>query len=155
MPFTDFRPPFWLKGGNPQTIIGSKLARYPRIAFDRQRIETPDGDFIDLDWKIPASPQKALVLFHGLEGSSQSHYAQSICHDFYQAGWAVVVAHFRSCSGEINRLARSYFSGDIDDIATVVRALRQRLPLVSVWGRHFHGGQCSSQLCRQNTLHSL
>ncbi len=150
----EYRPPLWLPEGQSQTIIGSKLARYPRIHFVRQRIETPDGDFIDLDWNIPAqhpldaklttgtastpSPQvaepvpqftgKALVLFHGLEGSSQSHYAQSLCHDFRTRGWAVVVAHFRGCSGEPNRLPRSYFSGDTQDVATVMAALRHRLP---------------------------
>lgn len=143
----EFRPPFWLPEGQSQTIIGAKLARHPHIHFSRQRIETPDGDFIDLDWNIPgldtldkktasytnAQPfpsftGKAIVLFHGLEGSSQSHYAQLICHDFRQQGWAVVVAHFRSCSGEPNRLARSYFSGDTQDVNTVMQAIKHRLP---------------------------
>lgn len=139
----EFRPPFWLPEGQSQTIIGSKLARYPRIVFARQRIDTHDGDFIDLDWNIPnlhtiteakqSEPTStfagnALVLFHGLEGSSQSHYAQSLCHDFRSKGWAVVVAHFRGCSGEPNRLPRSYFSGDTQDVATVMKALRERLP---------------------------
>ncbi|NOL49756.1 YheT family hydrolase [Pelistega europaea] len=161
----EFRPPFWLPEGQSQTIIGAKLARYPRIAFTRQRIDTHDGDFIDLDWNIPnmhdfpgqidssakskrplnappapnsiniqsAEPVpsftgNALVLFHGLEGSSQSHYAQLICHDFRAQGWAVVVAHFRGCSGEANRLPRCYFSGDTQDVATVMQAIQQRLP---------------------------
>ncbi|MDY3330408.1 MAG: hydrolase [Pelistega sp.] len=130
----EFHPPFWLPEGQSQTIIGSKLARYPRIQFTRQRIATDDGDFIDLDWNIPvAEPVStftghAFVLFHGLEGSSQSHYAQSLCHDFRSRGWAVVVAHFRGCSGEPNRLARSYFSGDTKDVAIVMNALLARLP---------------------------
>lgn len=146
--FPDFKPPFWLPEGQSQTIIGAKLAHCPHIHFSRQRISTPDQDFIDLDWNIPGIDEihtpavpfsttatpidtfkgKALVLFHGLEGSSQSHYAQLICHDFRQQGWAVVVAHFRSCSGEPNLLPRSYFSGDTQDVATVIQAIQQRLP---------------------------
>lgn len=145
----DFHPPFWLPEGQSQTIIGAKVARCPHIQFTRQRLFTPDQDFIDLDWNIPPQPLSgealspslinndtpipdftgnALVLFHGLEGSSQSHYAQLICHDFREKGWAVVVAHFRSCSGEPNWKARSYFSGDTQDVATVMQALKARLP---------------------------
>lgn len=165
----EFRPPFWLPDGHSQTIIGTRLAYYPKIQFSRQCIDTADGDFIDLDWNIPTisldeqsiddkqtpnevehtplpdsltevsvdSPTttttahftgKALVLFHGLEGSSQSHYAQLICHDFRLQGWAVVVAHFRGCSGRPNRLARSYFSGDTQDVITVMQAIKKRLP---------------------------
>lgn len=145
--FSPFIPPSWLPEGQSQTIVGSRFARHARIDFARQRIDTPDGDFIDLDWNIPglheiqgtqstqAKPSpipsytgKALVLFHGLEGSSQSHYAQSICHDFRAQGWAVVVAHFRGCSGENNRLARSYFSGDTQDVAHIMQAIQDRLP---------------------------
>lgn len=143
-----FIPPLWLPEGQSQTIIGSRFARYQAIDFARERLTTPDQDFIDLDWNIPGEqtihmpttptiverPQvspfagPALVLFHGLEGSSQSHYAQSICHDLRTRNWAVVVAHFRCCSGENNRLARSYFSGDTQDVHTIMQRLQERLP---------------------------
>ena len=186
-----FQPPFWLPEGQSQTIIGARFARHPKIQFERERLNTDDGDFIDLDWNIPglheintelaqqqsqlsskqhntseiehgslaqaplqaistessqqettplSSQQEtarlthpeftgpALVLFHGLEGSSESHYAQSICHDFRQLGWAVVVAHFRGCSGENNRLPRSYFSGDTRDVAYIMQNIQRRLP---------------------------
>lgn len=145
---TPFSPPLWLPEGQSQTIIGSRFASHPQIHFERQRLTTLDGDFIDLDWNIPGLHEihgsytrepirsakandfkgRALVLFHGLEGSSQSHYAQAICHDFRALGWAVVVAHFRGCSGENNRLARSYFSGDTQDVAYIMRCIQERLP---------------------------
>ena len=72
--------------------------------------------------------QPALVLFHGLEGSSQSHYARAICHYFRQKNWVVAVAHFRGCSGEPNKLPRSYFSGDSADINAIIKHLKQSMP---------------------------
>ena len=126
--------PAWQCEGHLQTIAAMKWGRRVPLQFVRQRLDTPDGDFVDIDWAGPQNHTEpgfngsALVIFHGLEGSSQSHYAQAIGAHFVQQGWMVAVAHFRGCSGETNRLARSYFSGDSQDIGFILDQVRSQLP---------------------------
>lgn len=121
--------PAWLPEGHSQTIHAAAFARRPRIAFRRERIATPDGDFIDFDWADAADAGDALVLFHGLEGNSASSYAQSIAHHFNtRLGWTVAIPHFRGCSGEPNLLARAYHSGDSAEVAFMLDAARARRP---------------------------
>ncbi len=115
-----YSAPWWLPGGHLQTIAGA-LAPAPRIAWRRERWETPDGDFIDLDWAGGGGP--LLALFHGLEGSSASPYARAIAAQALALGWRCVVPHFRGCSGELNRLPRAYHSGDSEEIGWVLSAL--------------------------------
>ena len=124
-----YRAPSWLPGGNLQTIWPALLARRhtgQAPALTRERWATPDGDFIDVDF-LPAAPDApCLVLFHGLEGSSQSHYAQAFAHAAHAAGWALALPHFRGCSGEINLAPRAYHSGDFEEIGWVLDRLRTR-----------------------------
>jgi predicted alpha/beta-fold hydrolase len=124
--------PWWLPGGHAQTIWSAKLARpvparvhQPR--WRRERWDTPDGDFIDVDHLDEQAPPDAplLVMFHGLEGSSQSHYARSFGHWARQQGWAMAIPHFRGCSGELNRAPRAYHSGDFEEIGWMLNRLRQ------------------------------
>ena len=142
----DYRAPRWtlgsgVVGGNLQTIWPALFSRRfdgPAPAFDRERWATPDGDFIDVDFLRHASPLGAdapwLVLFHGLEGSSQSHYAQAFAHWAGVHGWAFAVPHFRGCSGELNRAPRAYHSGDYEEVGWILERLRARsaAPLVVV-----------------------
>lgn len=125
-PQSAYRAPLWLPGGNLQTLYPALLARRPVVNYHRQRWDTPDGDFIDLDWtaKPVAADAPLLVLFHGLEGSSNSHYARALMHAVEQRGWLGVVMHFRGCSGELNRLPRAYHSGDSAEIDWVLRRLQ-------------------------------
>ena len=125
-----YHAPCWLPGGHAQTIY-PLLIKPPSPAYRRERWQTPDDDFIDLDWSdpqpgatdVPSAP--ILILFHGLEGSSKSHYAISLMHASVVAGWTGVVVHFRGCSGELNRLPRAYHSGDSDEIDWILRRLRR------------------------------
>jgi hypothetical protein len=110
-----------------QTIFAA-LRRPPPVAFERERWDTPDGDFIDLDWAGPHDAKRRMALFHGLEGSSRSHYARSIVGSAVAEGWRCVVPHFRGCSGEINRLPRAYHSGDFTEIDWILRRLRSLAP---------------------------
>lgn len=127
-----YRAPAWLPGGNLQTLYPALLARRPTVDYRRQRWDTPDGDFIDLDWtenqdsgfRIEERP--LLVLFHGLEGSSNSHYARALMQAAVARGWRGVVVHFRGCSGELNRLPRAYHSGDSTEIDWILRRLQQQ-----------------------------
>ena len=108
---TPYRAPWWLPGGHAQTLYAALLPGASPPAR-RERWETPDGDFLDLDWSGDERAPRLLVLLHGLEGSSSSHYARAIVARAAASGWRCVVPHFRGCSGEPNRLARGYHSGD-------------------------------------------
>jgi predicted alpha/beta-fold hydrolase len=120
-----YRAPWWLPDGHSQTIYARALGRRYRVPYRRERWETPDGDFVDLDWLDGASGgSKLIVLFHGLEGDSQSHYALSLMAIAARRGWRGVVPHFRGCSGEANRLSRSYHSGDSREIDWILRRLK-------------------------------
>jgi len=116
-----YRAPWWLPGGHLQTIAAA-LAPAPRVAWRRERWDTPDGDFIDLDW-AGAGESPLVALFHGLEGSSASPYARAFAAQALAAGCRCVVPHFRGCSGELNRLPRAYHSGDSDEIAWILERL--------------------------------
>jgi predicted alpha/beta-fold hydrolase len=123
-----YQAPGWLPGGHLQTIYASLFAPRPPVAYRRERWETLDGDFIDLDWAGDTANAPLLVLFHGLEGCSDSHYARALMHHATQLGWRGVVVHFRGCSGEPNRLSRAYHSGDSVEVDWILRRLRERLP---------------------------
>lgn len=122
-----FQPAWWCRGPHAQTLWARLARRAPKISFWRERLELPDGDFIDLDWSENGSGPIVIVL-HGLEGSSESPYARGIVQAIEQRGWRGVVMHFRGCSGEPNRLARGYHSGDTGDLSYFVNTLRRREP---------------------------
>jgi predicted alpha/beta-fold hydrolase len=150
----DYHAPVWLAGtgalgGNLQTIWPALFARRfqgPTPTYRRERWATPDNDFIDLDWQddtLPApdtahptstAQRPLLVLFHGLEGSSASHYAQAFANWARENGWRYVVPHFRGCSGELNLAPRAYHSGDFEEVGWVLRKLRSQHagPIVAV-----------------------
>jgi hypothetical protein len=122
-----YTAPFWLPGGNLQTIwaaLWARRARGPRPAFQRERWDTPDGDFIDVDWLQPDRGETLLVLFHGLEGSTRSHYAQGFAVYARDHGLRFALPHFRGCSGEPNRRPRAYHSGDHEEIDWILRRMR-------------------------------
>jgi predicted alpha/beta-fold hydrolase len=129
-----FRPPWWARNGHLQTIWGP-LFRRDQLPLRRERLATPDGDFVDLDWLDgdelgPAAPR--LLVLHGLEGSSRSHYVSGLLRMGRAAGWRGVAFNFRSCSGELNRLPRFYHSGETGDLAWVVDSLAGRAPGVPI-----------------------
>ncbi len=136
----DYASSWWLPGGNLQTIWGALYARRTRQAkpeFRRERWTAPDSDFIDIDFldQAPvAEKQTLLVQFHGLEGTSRSHYSEAFA-DYAQAhGMAFAVPHFRGCSGELNWGPRAYHSGDFEEIDWILRRLRSEHvgPIVAV-----------------------
>lgn len=127
MPNT-FIPPWWAKSPHVQTIL-PVFTKVAKPALERHRLELPDGDFLDLDWQTkPKCGKPIVVIIHGLEGSAQSHYARRILQACHTRGLAAVVHHHRSCSGEANRLARSYHSGDTDDLQFSLSLLQQTYP---------------------------
>jgi predicted alpha/beta-fold hydrolase len=127
----NYQAPWWLPGGNLQTIYAAKVARqHPdtSIQWTRERWTSPDGDFIDIDWLTNPIAQKSaplLVLFHGLEGSSNSHYARAFAAEVQERGWHLALPHFRGCSGEMNLAPRAYHSGDHEEIDWVLSRFRK------------------------------
>ncbi len=133
-----YQSPAWLRwpvlGGHVQTIVPAVLSKRPEVSYRRERWDTlaegvPDGDFIDVDFvdaDDPAAP--IVVLFHGLEGSSQSHYARALMYWTRDRGWAGAVPHFRGCSGEANRTRRAYHSGDSAEIDWILRRIAAEHP---------------------------
>ena len=139
-----YRAPLWLPGGHAQTIYAAVLMPRARVEYRRERWETPDGYFIDLDWAEPQDrglriedrgTAPLVVLFHGLEGSSRSHYSVALMAALRGRGMRGVAIHFRGCSEEPNRLPRAYHSGDAPEIDWILRRLRARnagSPLLAV-----------------------
>ena len=130
-----YRPPWWLPEGHSQTIMAARWANKPSVHYHRVRWNTPDGDFIDLDFTEPpeqASNRSTLwVLFHGLEGCSRSHYSLAVMNQARMAGALGVVVHFRGCSGENNWMPRAYHSGDSAEMDWILRRLRTTFPAVN------------------------
>ncbi|MFO1226912.1 YheT family hydrolase [Roseateles sp.] len=125
-----YAAPRWLPGGHAQTIWPALFSRTHSggpLAWRRERWDTPDGDFIDVDF-LPAARSEAplLVLFHGLEGDRHSHSSRSFAGAARALGWQLALPHFRGCSGELNRAPRAYHSGDYAEIDWILRRLRQR-----------------------------
>ena len=128
-PEETFTPAPWLRGGHRQTLWSSLCRPRPRPALTRQRLELPDGDFLDLDWG-PGRAEEAplVVVLHGLEGSARSAYARALVQHVSDAGLQALVMHFRGCGGTPNRLARTYHSGETGDLDLVMRWLAHRWP---------------------------
>jgi uncharacterized protein len=127
----EYIAPLWLPGGNLQTIwpaLCSRRFEAPLPDYRRERWTTPDGDFLDVDFlDAPAAgPKPLLVLFHGLEGSSRSHYSETFADFAVQRGWDYAVPHFRGCSGELNLAPRAYHSGDFEEVDWILARLRRR-----------------------------
>ncbi|MDF3037009.1 MAG: alpha/beta fold hydrolase [Paucimonas sp.] len=115
--------PWWLPGGHLQTMYPAKLIRTPKPTYRRERWDTPDGDFIDVDF-IDGTPGKPfVVMFHGLEGSSNSHYARAMMSHIESLGWSGAAPNFRGCSGELNHAPRFYHSGDSIEVDWIMRRI--------------------------------
>lgn len=130
-----YHAPAWLPGGHLQTIYSNVFICVPDVEYRRERLELADGDFLDFDWVDGAPDAPLVVLFHGLEGSSNSTYARDLMDTVKQKNWNGVVAHFRGTSGEANRLPRAYFAGDSAEIQRMLEHVKSRhlnVPLYAV-----------------------
>jgi predicted alpha/beta-fold hydrolase len=115
---TSFYPPFWQFNGHIQTIVPSLFRKVP-VSYQRERLELPDGDFLDLDWHKNGS-RKLVIVTHGLEGDSTRHYVTGIISALAATGYDGLGWNSRSCSGELNRLPRFYHHGDAEDLRYVL-----------------------------------
>lgn len=124
----DFAPPVLLRNKHLQTILPKFFLRTADIEYLNERVTTPDGDFVDLSWALTESMQAIVVIFHGLEGSAQSHYVRDVVETLHKHNYGAVVMHFRGCSNEANLRAISYHSGATFDPEFIVPLVKQRYP---------------------------
>lgn len=124
---TSFKAAWWLKNPHLQTLYPALIRPTPTLALRRERLITPDYDFIDLDW-YGESHQPLVILLHGLSGSSHSSYINGLQRSLLNKGFRSVALNFRGCSGEYNHTARCYHSGETEDIHFLYQTLRQREP---------------------------
>lgn len=118
-------PNFLFRNCHLNTIYTSQIRKVKDVQFDRERMITPDDDFIDLDW-LETDDEKVVVLCHGLEGDSSRQYVRGMAKYFYQKGWSVCAYNYRGCSGEPNRQIRAYHSGATDDLELVIQHVLQK-----------------------------
>lgn len=122
-----FTPAWWLPNGHLQTIWQTLVRRNENLTARYERIELPDGDFLDLAWVGPDKGPIVIVL-HGIAGSIDSPYAQGILQTIVKSNWRGLFVHFRGCSGVPNRLPRFYHSGETEDIDYIIKELQRREP---------------------------
>lgn len=115
-----YRSPWGLGNGHLQTILPVLFRRVAPIIRERERIETPDGDFLDLDWNRDHRSESLVIITHGLEGNSSNASVQGMASAFHRAGWDTLAWNLRGCGGELNRLLRTYHSGAWEDLQCVI-----------------------------------
>lgn len=124
-----FQPPRWASGPHAQTLLARLLRPGPDDSYRRERFETPDGDFLDVDWGAePAADAPLVLILHGLEGSSERRYVRNLGRELSRRGIRPVAMNFRGCSGETNRALRFYHSGETSDPSWLVERIRERHP---------------------------
>lgn len=132
----DYKAPRWAAGAHMQTIVAAKFCKRPSVTYRRERWDTPDADFVDVDWVTPepVDPKTPILLhIHGLEGSSKSHYAMALMNAVAKRGWRGLVSHFRGCSGELNRTMRAYHAGDTAEVKWLLESVRARYPEAPIY----------------------
>lgn len=122
----NFKPAPWCVNGHIHTICASLFFKPADVEFERKRIDTPDGDFLNLDCIHTTPNAPVLILLHGLEGSSGRYYIQNLAHQMSFYGYNIVAMNFRSCGGEMNRTRRFYHSGEYEDLQTVCRWVKKK-----------------------------
>lgn len=129
-----YRPPRWLPGAHLQTIYPALFLKRPLPPLDREIWTAPDDDILALDWLKGEPGKPLLVHFHGLEGSSRSHYARAMLRHLHRIGWNGVVVHFRGCGGVTNRAMRAYHAGDTQEIDWIMHKIAARHGPVYTFG---------------------
>jgi predicted alpha/beta-fold hydrolase len=128
---SSFRVPTWAKNRHIQTIWPRFIQKRLPLKYSMERLTLPDDDFVDVAWgPKPAEPSGIIVMFHGLEGSIRSHYANDMMANLSVNGWQVVMMHYRGCSGVPNLKPRGYHSGETGDPSFFLDWLNQKFPQI-------------------------
>lgn len=153
----DYYPPRFLRGAHLETIGPNLSRRRFRVDYERERTELEDGDFLDLDFVRSPNADTCLLVLHGLEGSSTAPYVKSLAKAASDFDWDFAAMNMRGCSGEMNRVARFYHSGETGDLRAVIQYLEKRYERIAIVGFSLGGnvvlkylgeapGKVSSQL---------
>jgi len=119
-----YNPPFLFKNGHFSTIYSGLVRKVDGVVQERERIHLPDGDYLDLDWSFTnGSSDKVVILLHGLEGNAQRAYITGSAKQFNLNGFDACAVNFRGCSGDSNKLFRSYHSGATEDLDVIIQHL--------------------------------
>lgn len=123
--FFEYTPPPCFGNGHVQTIFPTLFRQVDGVTYKRERIQTPDQDFLDIDWSVRGNPRLAIIS-HGLEGCTDRAYIKGMVKALNRQGWDVLAWNYRSCSGKPNKKLRSYHNGVTDDLACVIRHAGQK-----------------------------
>ncbi len=135
-----YRAPFYYRNGHVSTIAPNLLNKVKDPGYKRERLELPDGDFLDIDWLRNESSDEVIIISHGLEGSSLRHYVTSAAKYFRNKGCDVMAWNYRSCSGDMNRLLRLYHHGVTDDLGAIINhAIANRYKSIYLLGYSMGG----------------
>ncbi len=135
----DFQPPWWLRNKHIQSIYANLFPRQSEVLLQWEEVPLSDGDFLDLAW-AGRGDGPLVILLHGLEGSVFSHYIQEMLMTVLGFGWQAVTLHYRSCSGRMNRFAKSYNGGNTEDFAEVIALIKKRHPFLPLFALGFSLG---------------
>ena len=144
-----YRAPRWLRGGHAQTIWPALAVKVAPPAYRRELWDTPDGGRIALDFVDGKPGAPLVVLFHGLEGSSASHYAKALMQALADRGWHGVVSHFRGCGGVDNPLPRAYHAGDAAEVRWILQRLSARFAAIAAVGVSLGGSMLLNYLAEE------
>jgi predicted alpha/beta-fold hydrolase len=147
-----FAPARWLPGPHAQTIFGTLFRRPPHVPLARERWELKDGDFVDVDRLEGPQGAPLLAVLHGLEGSSSAHYIRGLLWQAHARGWRALALNFRGCSGELNRLLRSYHSGETGDLGELIARARNESDRIALVGCSLGGNVLVKWLGEQGAL---
>ncbi len=128
---SNYKPPSYMFHGHLETILPYLVRKVEEVPYERERIELPDTDFLDVDW-IRNGSDRLLILCHGLEGSSESQYMLGMARASMENGYDVLAINFRSCSGEMNRLLRMYHHGEIEDLTFLIEYVNRNYDYASI-----------------------
>jgi len=154
-----FKPAFGMKNRHIQTLYSTFFKNTSQPKVDIEEFTLSDGDFIEPFWYKKPSPSKPIViLFHGLSlaGSYNSPYIKGIMKSLSKAGFNSVLMHFRSCSGRMNKLPRTYHSGETGDAKEFIKSVKQRFPHAKIFGVGYSlGGNMLLKLLGEETKYTL
>lgn len=149
---TGYRPDFVFRNNHVNTIYPHFFRKSPFLPFERERIQTPDGDFFDTDWLGKTRSEKLVILLHGLEGSSDSQYVMGTAHVLLNAGYSIAAINFRSCSGTLNRGMKLYHSGFTEDLEYFLQQYGQKYQHIFICGFSLGGSVTLNYLGRRQAL---
>lgn len=151
---SNYRPPAYLFNKHLQTIAPVFGVKRDNTLYQTEKLELADGDFLELDW-IRNGSDKLMILFHGLEGNSRSHYVQQMAQHFSRLGWDILAMHARSCGREMNRLPVLYHGGATDDINIVVNTYAEQYNSLVLVGFSLGANMSLNFVARHHTPSNL